>query len=266
MGYGRGDEEVVEVLRLWSRIPRRLRLALGWAMWKTYLGRAEWDSVRRDAMGGCLGVALRVSARPEEALPMLEAELALTLLYYSHDEEAILTSQSNLASCFSDLGRHDEALVLKRAVYARKAALLGVSHKNTILSGVCLVATLKNLDLWDEVTELRDQLLPAARRSLGDDHDLTLRLRQNLAATLQLKPGRTRHDPRLIHTDQRAVLMFDLNTGDDLLEAETIMQDVARRRRRVFGPVHPQTLHAEAHLFKLQSARRNREGPGDKHV
>ena len=39
--------------------------------------------------------------------------------------------------------------------------------------------------------------------------------------------------------------MFDHNTGDDLLEAETIMQDVVQRRRRVFGPAHPDTLRAE---------------------
>ena len=39
--------------------------------------------------------------------------------------------------------------------------------------------------------------------------------------------------------------IFDLNTGDDLLEAETIMQDVVQRRRRVFGPAHPSTRVAE---------------------
>ena len=31
---------------------------------------------------------------------------------------------------------------------------------------------------------------------------------------------------------------FHPNTGDDLLEAETILQDVIQRRRRVFGPAH----------------------------
>ena len=42
--------------------------------------------------------------------------------------------------------------------------------------------------------------------------------------------------------------VFDLNTGDDLLEAESIMQDVVRRRRRVFGPAHPETRAAETLL------------------
>ena len=47
---------------------------------------------------------------------------------------------------------------------------------------------------------------------------------------------------------------FDLNTGDDLLEAETIMQDVVQRRRRVFGPAHPDTLRAEGSLSHAREA------------
>ena len=41
-------------------------------------------------------------------------------------------------------------------------------------------------------------------------------------------------------------------TGDDLLEAETIMQDVTQRRRRVSGPAHPHTLHAEILLSAVR--------------
>ena len=40
--------------------------------------------------------------------------------------------------------------------------------------------------------------------------------------------------------------VFDLNTGDDLLEAESILRDVVQRRRRVFGPAHPHTRNCEA--------------------
>ena len=41
---------------------------------------------------------------------------------------------------------------------------------------------------------------------------------------------------------------FHLNTGDDLLEAETLMEDVVQRRRRVFGPAHPSTRGVEMEL------------------
>ena len=42
-------------------------------------------------------------------------------------------------------------------------------------------------------------------------------------------------------------------TRDDLLEAETILQDVVQRRRRIFGPAHPDTLLAEELLFAARA-------------
>ena len=52
---------------------------------------------------------------------MLEARLALRQRYWSNDsdgKECILDAQRNLAGCLVALGRRDEALVLKREVYA----------------------------------------------------------------------------------------------------------------------------------------------------
>ena len=45
------------------------------------------------------------------------------------------------------------------------------------------------------------------------------------------------------------------NTGDDFLEAVTIMQDVVQRRRRVFGPAHPKARHAERVLSDMHAER-----------
>merc|ERR1712129_349535 len=160
--------------------------------------------------------------------PVFEADLALCRRYWSHDENFMLISRTSLASCLADLGRHDEALVLKREIYARRVVISGVSHERTIQAGVSLAQSLKSLELWNEaITLLRDPLLPAARQSLGSDDHVTLALHQNLASALQDSPKCTR---------------------DDLLEAEIIMQDVVQRRRRVFGPAHPDTLRAETAL------------------
>ena len=43
-----------------------------------------------------------------------------------------------------------------------------------------------------------------------------------------------------------------LNTGDNLLEAETILQDTVQGRRRVFGPAHPHTRSAETALSEVR--------------
>ena len=128
---------------------------------------------------------------------MLEAALALFRRYARDwsDEDWVITGQGNLANCLYELNRHDEALALNREIYA--SAALGVSNERTIMCGVNLASSLLGLELWDEAAPLlRDQLLPAARRSLGADHHLTLGVNQNLATGLADNPECTRDDPR----------------------------------------------------------------------
>ena len=162
-----------------------VQLALGWACWKTYLGRSETDWTRCESLG-VLGSALDENRRHEEALPVIEANLALNRRYWPYDVGSILVSQNNLAACLSGNGRHDEALVLKREIYARMVTTFGVSHERAIVSGYNLANSLVGLERRDEATTfLRDQLLPVARRSLGLDHYVTLGINYNLANVLQ---------------------------------------------------------------------------------
>merc|ERR1712129_328270 len=171
--------------------------------------------------------------RLEEALPVLEASLALRRRRWSSDENQILIAQGNVASCLADLGRNDEALVLKREVFARYVAVLGASHERTIQSGCNVAVSMKKLGQWEETRQfVRNQLLPEARRSLGSNHDSTLRIHQILANALRFDPEHTR---------------------DDLLEAEAILQDVAQRRRLVFGPAHPETRRTDTNLSKTRA-------------
>merc|ERR1712129_233308 len=154
-------------------------------------GRPKTDWIRFLGMG-ILGSGLR-DTQPEEAIRVLEASLVLNQRYWPDDKEIILINQSNVACCLTTLERHDEALVLEREMYAKKVATLGVSDGSTIQSGLNLSHSMNTLGLWHESRSLiRDQLLPAARQSLGADHDCTLSLDQNLAATFQDNPERTR--------------------------------------------------------------------------
>ena len=200
---------------------------------------------------GLVGDSLRKS-RPEEALRVLKAHLASRRRYFWHNEEGILIAQSNLALCLNDdLGRHDEALVIRREVFARRLATCGVSDEWTINSGYNLSSSLRKVGLQEEArTLVCDQLLPVARRSLGPDHDTTIRLNHSLAATIMRSPECTRNDLCFESTHDPLTCPY---TGDDLLEAETIMQDVVRRRRRVLGPAHPETLHAEKVLSRARA-------------
>ena len=72
-----------------------------------------------------------------------------------------------------------------------------------------------------------------ARQSLGPTHGLCMDTEEWLVEALRRDPNATR---------------------DDLCEAETIMQDVLQRRRRVFGPAHPSTAWCEAELARVREA------------
>ena len=110
LGGGRADER----LRLEVRGERGVRVhggavecALGWACWKTYLGRPETEKARRFAMTE-LGNGLCSAKQYEDALLVDEARLSL-LQRIDASENSMLVAQSNLANTYAALGRHKEA-------------------------------------------------------------------------------------------------------------------------------------------------------------
>jgi hypothetical protein len=80
-----------------------------------------------------------------------------------------------------------------------------------------------------------------ARRALGENNELTLRMRWNYATALVL--------------DSAATL-------DDLREAVTTLENTERIARRVLGSAHPLTTEVERELRKSRAALRARETPG----
>merc|ERR1712194_634740 len=105
------------------------------------------------------------SSQPEEALPVLEANLALRRRYWSFDEENILIAKCNYANCLDELRRHDEAIVLYREIHAKFRTTHCLSHEFTMANGVNLSAILLTVQKWDEAKMVCDELMPVARQS-----------------------------------------------------------------------------------------------------
>ena len=76
--------------------------ALGWAAWKTYLGRPEGNWARRNATNQ-LGLGLYDAGLYEDALSVQEAQLSM-MKRLCDREENILVMQSNLARTYDFLG------------------------------------------------------------------------------------------------------------------------------------------------------------------
>ena len=214
-----------------------VRCALGWACWKTYVGRPERDQVRGLAMT-VLGNGLTGANRYEDALSVREAELSM-LRRLGASERSVLAVQGNLAVLYEELGRVEGALRMKQDVYAGHLKLNGEDNVSTLMAANNYAATLKDLRRFEEAKALLRRTIPVARCVVGEGDGLTLRMRYTYARALY-------EDPR---SDPRATLEY-------LREAVTTLEEIERTARRVFGGSHPLTVEIERFLHKIPSTVR----------
>ena len=107
-----------------------VRCALGWACWKTYVGRPEADPSRCMAMTH-LGNGLRGAKLYEDALSVQEVELSMKQRVGA-SECSLLATQNNLAITYEAVGRPEHSLPLKRDVYSGWLKLYGEEHEITL--------------------------------------------------------------------------------------------------------------------------------------
>ena len=203
--------------------------------WKTYVGRPEGDRDRMDAMTE-LGNGLHDAGHDEDALSVREADLAM-LRRVGTSECNTLIVQGNIANTLQLLGRLETAMCMRKLVYSGHLKLNGEENKDTIREASNYVSTLLLLKRFKEAKSLFLKTLPAARRVLGDNDDLTLKMRWNYA---------------------KALYKADGATPDDLREAVATLVDAGRIARRVLGGAHPLAVAIERCLRETQAMLRAR--------
>ena len=213
-----------------------VRCALGWACWKTYLGRPETDWARLHAMTE-LGHGLSGVGQYEDALSVREAELS-TLKRLGATEDLMLVTQSNFASAYNNLGRQQDALRMSRDVYSGRLRFNGGEHEETVVAAGNYASSLFSLRRFDEARALLRNMVPVARRTLGESHELTLRMRSAYAQSLYMDDG---------------------GSLEDLREAGITLEEIEPTARRLLGGANPITLRIEQHLRNARAALRSRE-------
>jgi tetratricopeptide (TPR) repeat protein len=205
--------------------------------WKTYVGRPEGDchNIRVMALNQ-LGRGLQEARHFEDALSVQEAELA-SLQRRGAPAQNMLCVQSNLAMTYRALGRHEEALRMRRDVYSGYLKLFG-EHQLTLVATNNYALSLIDLKRSKEAKSLLRKAMPVARRVLGENVETTLRMRWYYASVLCNDTGATL---------------------DDLREAVELLEDTARTARRVLGGAHPITPSIEFALRCAQGKLRARE-------
>ena len=208
-----------------------VRCALGWACWRTYVGRPEGDWARRVAMTH-LGNGLSNAECHEDALSVKEAELAM-MRRIGAPEENVLVVQANLANTYDALGRREDALRMSRDVYSGWLKLHGEESEENLGAAHNYANSLLDLKRFEEARWLLRKTMPVARRVLGDNHEMTLKMRWIYA--------------RVLYLDEGASL-------DDRREAVATLESVAHSWKRIFGPAHPETPKAQAALKVAREA------------
>ncbi len=211
--------------------------ALGWACWKTYVGRPERDPPRRLAMS-LLGNGLCAAKHHEDELIVGEAELAMERRFGA-SAGGLLLLQANLAITYEALGR-PEAVQMKRDVYNGYLQLHGKEHRQTLRATNNYAASLIDQQRFREARSLLRKTMPVARRVFGESHEFTLKMRWSYAVALYEHDGATL---------------------DDLREAVTALEDLEQTTRRVLGGQHPLTVDIEGELQRARAALAARETP-----
>jgi hypothetical protein len=205
--------------------------ALGWACWKTYVGRPEADHGRLNAMR-MLGNGLSIANCQEDALSVKEAELSM-MLRTGVSKEVMLAIQTNLSTTYRRAGRNEEALRMRRDVYSEYLNIFGTQNRDTVGAASNLAVSLFDLRRFEEAKSLLRKTLPVAQRVLGEDNDITLKMRTTYAQNLFKADGATL---------------------DNVREAVATLEETTRIARRVFGGTHPFTLDIEDELRDARAA------------
>ena len=210
--------------------------ALGWACWKTYLGRPERDQVRGMAMT-VLGNSLSSAQRHEDALAVREAELAMERRVGASERD-ILSVQANLSNTYASLGRFEEALRMRQEVYLGHLECFGEEDRGTIVSATNYASCLIDVKDFEEAKRLLRKTMAASRRVLGMSHEFTFN-----ATTIYVE---------VIYKDTRTTL-------HDLREGVTMFEETEQTARRVLGGAHPDVRVMEVCLRRARETLRDRE-------
>ena len=185
-----------------------------------------------------LGSGLSSAKHHEAALSVREVLVAMKPL--GADEEFMLVSKNNLANSYADLGRMEQSMQVCRDVYSGYVKLKGEEHTETLMVANNYANSLIGQERFEEAGSLLRKMMPVARRVLGDNNDMTLKMRWLSAEALYRDPSATL---------------------DDLREAVTTLEDVERTARRVLGGAHPTTRAVMCDLRSARTALRARETP-----
>ena len=174
-----------------------------------------------------LGTGLYMTFSYADALTAFEGDLAM--MQRIRAPEFMMQSQkTNVANCYDYLGRKDEALVIRREIYAWRRINLGFSNDLTQTAALNVSHSLIESGRIPEAKSICYEVIGALPPDKLISFNM-LRLRQKLA-------------------------WAEFDDGN-LREAQAMYEDLERSTLRVLGPAHPLTQGVKTYLKVTRSRR-----------
>jgi len=128
-----------------------------------------------------LGLSFKYLGDLDRATKQFETARALYTAHRGADDPNTLECANNLANSYAALGRHDEALKLRREVFERRQNASDPNDLGVLESKNDLAISLDAAGKYDEALKLREEALERTREIVGPDDVATLRCMNNLA-------------------------------------------------------------------------------------
>jgi len=154
--------------------------------------------------------------------------LALSPKALSQEHHTRLNAMNNLASCYVDTGRREEALKLREQVLALRPKVSGPEHPDTLRAMYNLAESYAEAGRRDEALKLREQVLALSPKVMGPEDPNTLSAMDAVADSYQ-EAGRQE-------------------------EALKLKEQVLALRRKVLGPENLDTLTSMNSIALIQAA------------
>jgi serine/threonine protein kinase len=229
-----------------------------------------------------LGDSFRYLGEAQIAADQFRQARALYLEQLDADDVRSVESAEHLASALANLDQQLDALKLREDTLARRTALLGPHHRDTLRSGQHLARSYAALGRDKEAQQLDEDTLALQKTYLGLDDPDTLASMTSLAhdytnaerytdalnldqAVVDLRTARYGPD----HPDTLQSMNTLANSHEDLgvsrhdsrqfQEALKIRQETLKRQKSKLGPTHPDTLQTIANLANTYGWLEQRE-------
>jgi serine/threonine protein kinase len=128
-----------------------------------------------------MGISFWYLGDSKTAMKQFQAARELYTEQVGPDHPATLESMHNLANCYDDAGRTQEAIKLHEETLQLRKAKLGPDHPDTLQNMMSLGNSYAEAGRTQEALKLREQTLDLMKAKLGPDHPNTLGSKVNLA-------------------------------------------------------------------------------------